>query len=223
EREPSVALSEPFAYRHGLAVGDRLVLPTSAGERAFPIVAIYRDYNAAGSSALLSLDHYRSLWSDRGLSSIGVHVAERAAMAAVDARVADSVTAGAGRVVSTDAVVDISLAVFDRTFQITEVLRLLAASIAYHGVLSAALSLELERARELAVLRAVGLGPGGLATLTLTQTTLLGVASGLAAVPLGGALAALLGHVINRRSFGWTMSLDPDPQPAVVGAALAIG
>src|SRR5690606_19722603 len=95
EREPSVALSEPFAYRHGLAVGDRLVLPTSAGERAFPIVAIYRDYNAAGSSALLSLDHYRSLWSDRGLSSIGVHVADRARIAEVADRVAALVPDGA--------------------------------------------------------------------------------------------------------------------------------
>ena len=223
EREASIALSEPFAYRHGLSVGDRLVLPTSDGDRSFPIVAIYRDYNTAGGAAVLSLEHYRSLWNDRGLSSIGVHLVDRSRTADVAGKVAALVPRGAGRVVSTEGVVDVSLAVFDRTFQITEVLRLLAASIAFLGVLSAALSIELERARELAVLRAVGLGPGGLATLTLTQTTLLGVASGLAAVPLGGALAALLVHVINRRSFGWTMSLDPDPQPAVVGAALAIG
>src|SRR5690606_5403739 len=46
--EPSVAVSEPFAYRQGLGLGDSLVLPTSTGERAFPIVAIYRDYSAAG-------------------------------------------------------------------------------------------------------------------------------------------------------------------------------
>ncbi len=223
EREPSVALSEPFAYRYGLAVGDRLMLPTSTGERAFPIVAIYRDYNAAGSAAVLSLEHYRSLWNDRGLSSIGVHVVERARAAEVADRIAAVVPQGVGRITSTDGVVEISLAVFDRTFQITEGLRLLAASIAFLGVLSAALSIELERAHELAVLRAIGLGPRGLATLTLTQTTLLGCASGLAAVPLGCALAALLVHVINRRSFGWTMSLELDPQPVVIGAGLAVG
>src|SRR5690606_815034 len=67
EREASIALSEPFAYRHGLSVGDRLVLPTSDGDRSFPIVAIYRDYNTAGGAAVLSLEHYRSLWNDRGL------------------------------------------------------------------------------------------------------------------------------------------------------------
>src|SRR5690606_22198556 len=188
--ERSVAVSEPFAYRQGLGLGDSLVLPTSTGERAFPIVAIYRDYSAAGSAALMSLEQYRALWNDRGISSIGVHVADGAPVAEVAERLAALVPRGRGRVVSTEGVVDVSLAVFDRTFKITEVLRLFAGSIAFLGVLSSALSIELERARERAVLRAVGLGPGGLATLTLVQTTLLGVAAGLAAVPMGSALAA---------------------------------
>ena len=222
-REPSIALSEPFAYRQGLELGDRLVLPTSTGERAFPIVAIYRDYNAAGSAALMSLEQYRALWNDRAISSIGVHVADRARIDEVAARLAALVPRDRGRIVSTEGVVDVSLAVFDRTFKITEVLRLLAGSIAFLGVLSSALSIELERARERAVLRAVGLGPGGLAALTLAQTTLLGAAAGLAAVPMGSVLAALLVHVINRRSFGWTMSLEPDPRPVLVGIALAVG
>jgi putative ABC transport system permease protein len=60
-----------------------------------------------------------------------------------------------------------------------------------------------------------------IATL-LTQTGLLGAAAGLAAVPLGTALAALLVHVINRRSFGWSMSLVVTPGPLVTGLALAI-
>src|SRR5690606_18981299 len=54
--EPVIAVTEPFAFRHGLAPGDRLALPTLDGERGFPIVAVYRDYNAGGTAILMSLD-----------------------------------------------------------------------------------------------------------------------------------------------------------------------
>ena len=54
-----------------------------------------------------------------------------------------------------------ALEIFDRTFVITDVLRLLAVAVAFVGVLSALMALQLERARELGVLRANGLTPGG--------------------------------------------------------------
>ena len=50
-----------------------------------------------------------------------------------------------------------SIEVFDRSFAVTSVLRLLAVGVAFIGVLSALMALGLERARELAVLRAQGL------------------------------------------------------------------
>jgi putative ABC transport system permease protein len=50
-----------------------------------------------------------------------------------------------------------TLEIFDRTFTITNVLRLLAILVAVVGVLSALLALQLERAREFAVLRATGM------------------------------------------------------------------
>jgi putative ABC transport system permease protein len=49
------------------------------------------------------------------------------------------------------------------------------------------------------------------------------VAAGLAAAPIGIALAALLVHVINRRSFGWSMDLIVSPGPIASGFALAVG
>ncbi len=121
-----------------------------------------------------------------------------------------------------------SLEVFDRTFTITQVLRLLAIGVAFVGVLSALMALQLERARELAVLRATGLTPGQLWGLVSLQTGLLGLLAGLFAVPLGVALASMLVYVINQRSFGWTLQLAVTPGVlaqavllALVAAALA--
>jgi putative ABC transport system permease protein len=127
------------------------------------------------------------------------------------------------RIRSSSGIEQLSLEVFDRTFKITEVLRLLAAVVAFLGVLSALLAIELERGRELGVLRALGFTPRDLAVSLLTQTGLLGLAAGLVAVPLGTGLAALLVHVINRRSFGWTMDFAPTVEPLAAGLALAVG
>ncbi len=115
-----------------------------------------------------------------------------------------------------------SLEIFDQTFRITEVLRLLAGIVAFLGLLSALLAIELDRGKEIAVLRALGFTPRQIGTLSLTQTVLLGTAAGVLAIPLGIAMAGLLIEVINQRSFGWGMDLALQPAPLALGLALAV-
>jgi putative ABC transport system permease protein len=219
----SVAISETFAYRSGLGPGDAIELPTATGSRRFSICAVFRDYNTGGGAIAISLARYRRYWHDRRVSGVGVHLTRGADRAATIAALKALFAGRPADVRSTGAIERLSLQIFDRTFRITEVLRILAGVIAFFGVLSAVLAIQLERGRELAVLRALGFAPEQLARLSLTQTGLLGLAAGLVAVPLGGALAAILVYVINRRSFGWTMHLVMAPGPIAVGVALALG
>jgi hypothetical protein len=105
---------------------------------------------------------------------------------------------------------------------------LLAFVVAFIGILSALMALQLERSRELGVLRANGLTPGQVWHLVTAQTGVLGTVAGLLALPAGLALALVMVHVVNRRSFGWTLDLhlgwDLPAETlalAVVGALLA--
>jgi putative ABC transport system permease protein len=96
----------------------------------------------------------------------------------------------------------------------------LAIGVAFIGVLSALLALQLERAREHATLRALGVTPRQLGGLVSLECTLMGLVAGLLALPLGWLMAQLLIHVINKRSFGWSMqSLLP---PGVLGEAVLL-
>ena len=115
-----------------------------------------------------------------------------------------------------------SLKVFDRTFVVTGVLRLLAIVVAFVGVLSALTALQLERQRELGVLRATGLTPGQLWRLVTAQTGLMGMAAGLLSIPAGLAMAWIMIRVINRRSFGWTLELGVAPGDLLAAVALAV-
>jgi len=100
---------------------------------------------------------------------------------------------------------DFSLQVFDRTFAITNVLRLLVVIVAFVGVFSALMALFLEKGREFSILRATGITPRQLRRLVLSQSALIGLLAGLLSLPLGWIMSDILIEVINRRSFGWTM------------------
>ena len=104
-----------------------------------------------------------------------------------------------------------ALLVFDRTFTITAALQLLATVVAFIGILSALLSLQLERQRELGILRAVGLTTRQVWALVISETSLMGAVAGLLAMPTGFVLALILIYIINRRSFGWTLQLHIEP------------
>ena len=116
-----------------------------------------------------------------------------------------------------------SLVIFDRTFAITGVLRLLATIVAFAGVLSALMALQLERGREVAVLRAQGVTPRQVWGLTVGQTGLMGLVAGLLALPVGVALAEILVVVINRRSFGWTLAMHLSPWAFLQAVGVSVG
>jgi putative ABC transport system permease protein len=216
----AVLISEPLAYRTGLGLGDKLTLRTDRGLRDFAIAGIYYDYTSDRGVIRLRYNAYRAAWDDPAISSLGLYAEPGVGVDALVERLR-ATAGGAGLVVGSNrALREGTLAIFDRTFAITAVLQLLATIVAFIGILSALMALQLERARELGMLRANGLTPGQLWGLVLGQTSLIGLTSGLLAVPLGLALALVLVHVINRRSFGWT--LDLSLEPALFAQALAV-
>jgi putative ABC transport system permease protein len=214
-------ISEPLAYRTGLGVGDTLRLRTDQGEQDFPIAAVYYDYASDRGVIRIADTVYRAWWNDQTVSSFALYVRPGTD---VDALVNDFEAQIAGRAVliinSNQGLRQGTLEIFDRTFAITGVLQILATIVAFIGILSALMALQLERSRELGMLRANGLTPGQLWRLVLTQTGLMGFVAGLLAIPVGIVLAAVLVYVINRRSFGWT--LDMAINPATLGQAMAV-
>ena len=223
ESAEGILVSEPLAYHRRLQPGDDLILPTVSGEKAFSVLGVFRDYSTNGGTVLMPLNLYRSHWADDDINGIGVYLDDEIERQTILGEMRGVFGAGTPvRFRSNDFIRERSMAIFDRTFRITEVLRILAGVVAFFGLASAVMSIELERGRELAVLRALGLRPRQVQALTLAQTGLLGLAAGLFAIPLGIAMAALLIEVINVRSFGWSMDLAIAAQPLALGVVLAL-
>jgi len=218
-----VLLSEPFAYRRGLEVGDSLTLPVAHGPGRFPVAGIFYDYASDQGVVMMARATFDRAFDDAGVTSLGLFLKEGADAEAVARELTARAPPGQTVVVRTNAALrDGSLEVFDRTFQVTAVLRFLAFVVAFVGVLSALMALQLERARELGVLRANGLTPGQVWKLVTTQTGLMGVVAGVLAVPMGLVLATVMIYVVNKRSFGWTLRMEVGPSVVVEAVALAV-
>jgi putative ABC transport system permease protein len=223
EQGGAVIVTEPYAYRHGLQRGSTLRLRTDRGEREFPVAGVYYDYGSDQGRVTISRATFDRFWDDRSVDSLGIFVAPGADPAVVADRLRER-SAGRQQVVvyPNRELYQASLATFDRTFAITGVLRLLAVLVAFVGILNALMAIQIERSRELAVLRATGLTPRQLWGLVAGETGLIGLIAGLLALPLGVLQALVLIHVINRRSFGWTMATEIAPAILLQALALAL-
>lgn len=207
----AVLVSESLARREQLAPGADVGLQSDAGVVAFPVAAVFRDYGSEHGAILMARSTYDRYWDDSAVSTLGVYAAPGVDQIGLAQAVRDAIGGDQQLVVrATGAIKTASMEVFERTFTITAVLRGLATVIAFVGILSALMALELERVKEVAVLRAQGLTPAQVWQLVQTQTGVMGLIAGLLAMPVGVALALMLILVINVRSFGWSMDVHVD-------------
>ena len=219
----AVVVSEPLAWHLQLAVGDRLMLHTSSGERSFDVAGIFREYGNDQGTMLMSRDVYRRLWQDDAVTAMGIYLKPGTDAPAAKALIREAVRRRQALAMTSNYEVRaISMRIFERTFVITRVLYWLTAGVAAIGLISALLAWELERSRELAILRALGLTPRGAAGLIEVQTGFMGFVAFLAAIPAGVLTAVLLITVINRRAFGWQIEFHITAQQFVNAFAVAM-
>jgi putative ABC transport system permease protein len=223
-QEGGVLLSEPLANRLGItAPGGSLALLTPEGWHSFPIAGIYTDYASTHGTVRMSIDVYRSLWKDNKVNGLVLFLSPQANIDTVTSNLRAQLTNFPTiQVNPSGALRQDALAVFDRTFAITSAMQLVTTLVAFIGVLSSLLALQLEKAREMGTLRALGLTISEMQRLTLWETGLLGASAGLLALPTGYILAWILIFVINQRSFGWTLQMQVDPAPFVQAFLLSV-
>ncbi len=219
----AIMVSEPFAHRRGIDENNKqLRLQTERGVVHFEVFGVYYDYSTDQGSVTMARQIYDRYFDDPFLSSLAIFTQPeadvgavidelRARLAEYDLLVQDNASLRSG-----------ALEVFDRTFSITVALRLLTTLVAFIGILSALMSLQLEQAREYGVMRATGMTAPQLTRFALLQTGLMGLVAGLLALPIGLVMSLVLTHVINLRSFGWTMQFRPQPEHFAEALAVAL-
>lgn len=219
----AIIVTESFAYRRGItSEANTLRILTDNGPRSFLIVGVYYHYGTDQGIVLMADAVYRKHFADPWVSSFALFLTPEAQSAQVVQNARRLLADQGLNVQSTGELRTQVFTIFDRAFNITAALRSLAAVVAFIGVLSALMAIQIDQQRTLGTMRALGLTSGQLWRLALLETGLMGLAAGLFALPIGLLLAKMLIDVINVRAFGWTFSFLVPPSSLLQAVLIAL-
>ena len=216
-----VWISEALSDLYGYKIGDRIALPV-AGEHTFTVAGVWRDYARPFGSVVMSRQTYLAASGDTSATEASLWLEDGAAPGPVESSLRRRLSAGdSAEIVSSSALKERSLRIFDRAFAITYALEAIAVIIGLTGVSFAASSTALARRAEFGVLRHIGMQRKQIIGILACEgflTSLIGVLYGLL---LGAALSLVLVFVVNRQSFNWSIDLAiPTWQLALLSAVL---
>ncbi len=220
----SVLISETLMNRLGLPQqGGELDLFTDRGLISFPIAGVFYDYSSSQGSALFSQDVYQGYWSDKNIAALSLLLDPGMDVDLTAQKLREDLASGQRLLIRPNqAIRQETLEIFERTFRITASLQIMTTLVAFIGILSALMTLQMDKKREIGVLRALGLTGKQLWTLVMLETGLMGTVAGLTALPTGYVLSIILIYIINKRSFGWTLQMSLSIYPFIQAVLLAI-
>ncbi len=218
-----VLITESFARRFGLKTGQSVTLDTPAGLQDFEISGIYYDYTSDQGLILMARRTFEQFWNDDRVQSLAVYLEPDARSEDLERSFRKEFSDRGEFVVYRNSELhERILAIFDETFAVTYVLRVIAILVAVIGIFLSVTTLVIERQREIGVLRALGCSRGQIQQVFLYEAALLSVVASILGILAGIALSMLLIWVINRAFFGWSIALEM-PWTLLAAAPLWIG
>jgi putative ABC transport system permease protein len=201
-------ISEALQDLYGYEIGDQIELPLAGRARRFTVAGVWRDYVRTSGAVVISREAYQaatgddaanegSLWIENGTDAVALEKRLRALFDRGDSL----------EIMTSTALRERSLQIFDRAFLITYALEAIAVIIGLTGISFAASSTALARRAEFGMLRHIGMLRRQVIGMLAAEgmlTSAFGVAYGLA---LGTALSLVLVYVVNRQSFNWSIDL----------------
>jgi putative ABC transport system permease protein len=185
--------------------GDTIQLPLGAGVHSFHVLGIYYDYSTERGFVVMDRHILLKYLPDRAASNIAVYLKPGADINKVRAGIDRAIGSRAIVVLTNSTLRRNALAIFDRTFQITWALEVVAIVVAVMGIAGALLALVIDRKRQFALLRFLGADKRQIRKIIVAEAGLLGAFSTALGLLMGTCLSLVLIFVINKQSFGWTI------------------
>ena len=219
----ALIVTESLARRQGWRVDDVVHLPSPSGVVSLPIAAVYQDYTSDQGAVAMAGARYRQHWADDQRDSFGLYLHADATVTDLRDWLDDQPLSFT--LTTREAIRAETMAVFDRTFRISWAMTVLVAAIAAVALISALLALGLERARDYATLRALGMDQAHLQRFVRWQTTALAATAALLAIPMAILIHTVLSQVIQPLAFGWRIAFHLPLLPLLwmLGLALVLG
>jgi putative ABC transport system permease protein len=212
---PPAWISEAVADLYGLAPGARIDLPLGERMRHFTVAGIWRDYARTFGAVVITRPAYIEATQDTSANEGSVWLKPGSDPARVESQLRAALAHGEGSpntpaegsldVLTSTALRERSLRIFDRAFAITYGIEAVAVIIGLMGVSFAASSTALARRAEFGMLRHLGMLRRQVVAMLACEGVVMSALGVLYGLVLGGALSLVLVYVVNRQSFNWSI------------------
>lgn len=218
-----VHISEAVAQLYGLKPGDEWPLLSKAFSlqaqaATFYIASIWRDYVRQFGAVALDWQDYLALTGNTGnaaqISEIATWPQAHSTLTSAELQAAiEQAIATPGRpapaleFVSSAALRERSLRIFDRSFAVTYWLQAVAIGIGLFGIAASFSAQVLARRKEFGLLAHLGLTQRNVLSVVAAEGLAWTAMGAMAGTLLGLGVAVILVHVVNPQSFHWTMEL----------------
>lgn len=217
-RSGGALVSEAFTTHFKLDVGD--TIPFETANLEIPISGVYRDYSSDRGVIVIDSSLYREIFDDDAIDTLAVYLNPNEDADDAAARIEVDLAAYNVFIVRNSTIRAEVIRIFDQTFAITWTLLGIAMIVATTGIFSTIHAIVIERIRELAMLRVIGMTAAQLKGMVTIESTLIGLTTNVIGGLCGLGLALILIRVIQQQAFGWT--IDIHPPGAIIAVSLLL-
>jgi putative ABC transport system permease protein len=205
---PLAWISEAMQDLYGYNLGDPIALPLAGRMQQFRVAGVWRDYARLSGSIVISRPAYIAATGDQSANEGSLWLSPGAAAGAAEKALRERLGhSDSLEIITTTALHERSLRIFDRAFAITYALEAVAVIIGLTGVSFAASSTALARRAEFGMLRHIGMLRKQVVSMLASEGILTSAFGVLYGLVLGMVLSVVLVYVINRQSFNWSIDL----------------
>ena len=218
-----ILVNEQLHFLAGIEPGESVTLPTDKGLQTYEVVGVFYDYGNPYFQFYLPDHVVASHWSHYYSRGIALWL-NKDNKAAMQQAMTSLKTLGArpGDWILQAQMRKLSVTIFERTFAITAAMNLLTMIVAAIALLASLLAIMQERLPQFAQWRALGLRQFEQLLLVATPLFIFCAIVWLLSIPLGALLSWVLIHKLNIISFGWSMPLVWEVEPALHLAAVVL-
>ncbi|NNL00229.1 MAG: FtsX-like permease family protein [Xanthomonadales bacterium] len=190
---------------------------------AVPVLGVYRDYGNPRSQWMLSKRLFKACWPEQLATGLSISGPPGSDWDRIRSTVVERFDLDDDEIINQAELKQVGMAVFDRTFTVTQALNTLTLLVAAIGIFCAISAIHHHRVSQQALLTSLGLTRRERGSLLMLQWGMLGLLCMVLVWPFGTALAGYLAAVVTPTAFGWSFSLQPEWRHYLVLAALAAG
>lgn len=199
-----VVVSENFARRRNLSVGDAFPVNTPSGQLTYRVSAVIIDYTSDQGSIVVDRKLFTQQFQDDRVDTFHVYLKPGASLD----QVRGEITAKLGKrfdlyVLSNAELRTEALNLVANAFSVSYAMEFVAVVLALLGVVNTLLAAVLDRTREIGLLRAVGAARSHIIRLFAAEAAFIGLTGGVIGVGVGGIVGAIITKVVGVQATGW--------------------